>query len=671
MEKCFDFTKPGGGSHNGGEMTELLEVKNLSVSFETDQGEVQAVRDVSFTLRPGETLAIVGESGCGKSALCKSIMKLLPASARIKSGSICVNGVEISGYREREMQKLRGKLFSMVLQDPLTALNPTMSVGAQIAEAVRVHQPKISRKAVHDRVLELMRLVEIDRAQELMNLYPYSFSGGMRQRCVLAIALAGSPAILFADEPTTALDVTIQAQILKLLRDIQQTLGMASVLVTHDLGVAAQAADRVAVMYAGKIVETGTAEEIFRDPRHPYTWGLMQALPSFSKDRETLDAIPGMPPALIDPPKGDAFACRNPYALAIDYEEEPPMFRVSDTHYAATWLLDERAPKITPPIALPVYIFPQKGAPGVQKPAEEQGGNEDRNEGEELHADAGRETSDEILLDVQHLTHTFLPDKKRAVTAVDDISFQIKRGEIFGLVGESGSGKSTVARCIMNIYQPRGRILYRGIDTCDREAFRANRKMLQSVRQIIFQDSDSSLNQRMKVCDIITEPMKIQHRIPPRGSYRAEAAFQMHYVGLDERYLDRHPFELSGGQRQRVAIARALTMEPELLVADEPIAALDVSIQAQIVNLFRHLQKEHGFSFLFIAHDLAMVRFLCDRVGVMRQGKLVEVGETKRLFAAPQHPYTKALLDAAYRIGSQNLKFCPRPQCRRFGMEEK
>ena len=671
MEKCFDFTKPGGGSHNGGEMTELLEVKNLSVSFETDQGEVQAVRDVSFTLRPGETLAIVGESGCGKSALCKSIMKLLPASARIKSGSICVNGVEISGYREREMQKLRGKLFSMVLQDPLTALNPTMSVGAQIAEAVRVHQPKISRKAVHDRVLELMRLVEIDRAQELMNLYPYSFSGGMRQRCVLAIALAGSPAILFADEPTTALDVTIQAQILKLLRDIQQTLGMASVLVTHDLGVAAQAADRVAVMYAGKIVETGTAEEIFRDPRHPYTWGLMQALPSFSKDRETLDAIPGMPPALIDPPKGDAFACRNPYALAIDYEEEPPMFRVSDTHYAATWLLDERAPKITPPIALPVYIFPQKGAPGVQKPAEEQGGNEDRNEGEELHADAGRETSDEILLDVQHLTHTFLSDKKRAVTAVDDISFRIKRGEIFGLVGESGSGKSTVARCIMNIYQPRGRILYRGIDTCDREAFRANRKMLQSVRQIIFQDSDSSLNQRMKVCDIITEPMKIQHRIPPRGSYRAEAAFQMHYVGLDERYLDRHPFELSGGQRQRVAIARALTMEPELLVADEPIAALDVSIQAQIVNLFRHLQKEHGFSFLFIAHDLAMVRFLCDRVGVMRQGKLVEVGETKRLFAAPQHPYTKALLDAAYRIGSQNLKFCPRPQCRRFGMEEK
>ena len=655
MEKCFDFTKPRGGSRNGGEMTELLEVKNLSVSFETDRGEVQAVRDVSFTLRPGETLAIVGESGCGKSALCKSIMKLLPASARIKSGSICVNGVEISGYREREMQKLRGKLFSMVLQDPLTALNPTMSVGAQIAEAVRVHQPKISRKAVHDRVLELMRLVEIDRAQERMNLYPYSFSGGMRQRCVLAIALAGSPAILFADEPTTALDVTIQAQVLKLLRDLQRELGMASVLVTHDLGVAAQAADRVAVMYAGKIVETGTAEEIFRDPRHPYTWGLMQALPSFSKDRETLDAIPGMPPALIDPPKGDAFACRNPYALAIDYEEEPPMFRVSDTHCAATWLLDERAPKVTPPISLPAHFFPQKGAPGVEKPG----------------ADVSREISEEILLDVQHLTHTFALDKKSAVTAVDDISFQIKRGEIFGLVGESGSGKSTVARCIMNIYQPRGRILYRGIDTCDREAFRANRKMLQSVRQIIFQDSDSSLNQRMKVCDIITEPMKIQHRIPPRGSYRAEAAFQMHYVGLDEKYLDRRPFELSGGQRQRVAIARALTMEPELLVADEPIAALDVSIQAQIVNLFRHLQKEHGFSFLFIAHDLAMVRFLCDRVGVMRQGKLVEVGETKRLFAAPQHPYTKALLDAAYRIGSQNLKFCPRPQCRRFGMEEK
>ena len=331
-------------------MSELLEVKNLSVSFFTPRGEVQAVRDVSFSLKAGEVLAFVGESGCGKSVLCKSIMKLLPASARTKSGSIAVNGVDITGYRERDMHKLRGKLFSMVFQDPMTSLNPTMTIGAQIAEAVKLHQPSLSQKERYARVAELMALVGIDRPAERMKLYPHHFSGGMRQRSVMAIALAGNPAILFADEPTTALDVTIQAQILDLLREIQQKLGTATVFVTHDLGVVARVADRVAVMYAGKIVEIGTAEEIFYDPRHPYTWGLLQALPAFSKGRETLTAIPGMPPTLIDPPEGDAFACRNAYALGIDYVQAPPLFRVTDTHYAATWLLDGLAPKIVPPV---------------------------------------------------------------------------------------------------------------------------------------------------------------------------------------------------------------------------------------------------------------------------------------------------------------------------------
>lgn len=330
-------------------MSELLEVKNLSVSFDTPEGELEAVRDVSFTLHEGEVLAIVGESGCGKSVLCKSIMKLLPDTARIKSGRIAVNGVDITDYKERDMSKLRGKLFSMVFQDPMTSLNPTMTIGAQIAEAVRVHEPKIPSAALRARVLELMELVGIERAAERMKQYPYSFSGGMRQRSVMAIALASKPSVLFADEPTTALDVTIQAQILDLLREVQSRLGTATVFVTHDLGVVARVADRVAVMYAGKIVEIGTAEEIFYDARHPYTWGLMRSLPSLSKGRDSLPTIPGMPPTLIRPPRGDAFACRNEYALAIDYEEEPPMFRLSDTHYAATWLLDERAPKITPP----------------------------------------------------------------------------------------------------------------------------------------------------------------------------------------------------------------------------------------------------------------------------------------------------------------------------------
>lgn len=331
-------------------MAELLKVDNLSVSFFTPQGEVQAVRGVSFALRPGEVLALVGESGCGKSVLCKSIMRLLPRDARIKAGSIVADGIDVTSCKESEMRKLRGKLFSMVFQDPMTSLNPTMTVGAQIAEAVLVHQPKLSKQALHDRVVALMELVGIEQPAARMQLYPYNFSGGMRQRAVLAIALASDPKILLADEPTTSLDVTIQAQILDLLREIQQKLGTATVLVSHDLGVVARVADRVAVMYAGKIVEIGTAEEIYDDPRHPYTWGLLRALPALCRGRDSLQVIPGMPPTLIDPPQGDAYASRNEYALAIDYEQEPPLFRITDTHFAATWLLDPRAPKITPPV---------------------------------------------------------------------------------------------------------------------------------------------------------------------------------------------------------------------------------------------------------------------------------------------------------------------------------
>ena len=331
-------------------MAELLEVKNLSVSFDTAQGELQAVRDVSFTLHEGEVLAVVGESGSGKSVLCKAIMKLLRKDARIKGGSILVDGVDITAYRPRDMERLRGKLFSMVFQDPMTSLNPTIAIGEQIAEAVRVHNRRLSRDQVHRRVIELMELVGIDFPEQRYGLYPYNFSGGMRQRSVLAIALASNPRILFADEPTTALDVTIQAQILDLLRDVQRKLNTATVLVSHDLGVVARVADRVAVMYAGRIVEIGTTEEIFYDPRHPYTWGLMRSLPAYAQRGEPLYTIPGMPPSLIDPPVGDAFACRNEYALAIDYEEAPPMFQLSPTHFAATWLLDQRAPKVVPPV---------------------------------------------------------------------------------------------------------------------------------------------------------------------------------------------------------------------------------------------------------------------------------------------------------------------------------
>ena len=331
-------------------MEELLKIENLSVGIASSAGKVQAVRDVSFTLHPGEVLAIVGESGCGKSMLCKSVMKLLPKSAKIEGGKVIANGVDITKYSDRDMRKLRGKLFSFVFQDPMTALNPTIPIGNQIAEAILVHEPKLSKDEVYSRVISLMELVGTQQPHERYKLYPYNFSGGMRQRSVMAIALASNPKILLADEPTTALDVTIQAQILDLLKEIQTKLGTATILVSHDLGVVARCADRVAIMYAGKIVEIGTAEEVYYDPRHPYTWGLMQSLPALNKGKEELKTIPGMPPTLIDPPAHDAFACRNEYALEIDYHEQPPMFQITDTHYAATWLLDPRAPKVESPI---------------------------------------------------------------------------------------------------------------------------------------------------------------------------------------------------------------------------------------------------------------------------------------------------------------------------------
>ncbi len=536
----------------GIDMAGSLEVNNLSISFMTAKGEVPVIRDAGFSLNPGETLALVGDSGCGKSVLCKGIMKLLPASAVIRSGNVLVNGVDITDYREKDMCRLRGRQFSMIFQDPMTSLDPAMTVGAQIGEAVKIYQPRISRKDLRKRTAELMELAGLEGAADRMELYPHQLSGGQRQRIVIAIALAGNPDILFADEPTTALDVTVQAQILSLLKEIQRKQGMSMVFVSHDVHVVEKMADRVVLIREGRLVEQD----------------------------------------FVKPWDGRMGTADRRHVLLKT---------------AGSLLLDDR---------------------------------EDRGE------------KSEVLLEVEHLTRTYAVHKKRVVRAVNDVSFQIRKGEILGLVGESGSGKSTIARCIMNIDKPeKGRITYKGIDLCDKKQFRVNKKMLQARRQLIFQDSDSSLNQRMKVCDIIAEPMKIQHIVPLRGTYRKEVEFQMRYVGLEPEYLDRYPSELSGGQRQRAAIARALTMEPELLIADEPVASLDVSSRAQIVELFRHLQKEHGFTFLFIAHDLALVRDLCDRVGVMHEGRLVEVAPVQELFKNPRHPYTCSLLAASLALG--------------------
>ncbi|MBQ8525235.1 MAG: ABC transporter ATP-binding protein [Clostridia bacterium] len=523
-------------------MNKLLEIKNLSVAIDTHYGKKDVLRDICLEVYPGEVLAVIGESGCGKTMLCKSIMRLLPRSAKIVSGSIIADGEDITGYSDRKMQSLRGRLLSMTFQDSLSALNPALSVGHQIGEAVSLHRPGLPKAQVRERVIELLESVEIHNPEQVYIMYPHSLSGGMRQRCVIAMALASEAKILLADEPATALDVTVQARILQLLKKIQKERDMAVVLVSHDPGVVAGIAHRVAVMQEGRIVENGITKDIFAVPRHPCTKSLLKNKPDFSKKSEI---------------------------------------------------------------------------------------------------------SGETLLEVKNLTHDFVINKHSVIRAVDNVSFSVRKGEIFGLVGESGCGKSTLARCIMNIYKPyAGEILYKGINVCDKADFRSNRKILQTKRQIIFQDSSSSLNHSMRVADIIAEPMRLCGISPKRGTYLKEAEFQLYHVGLNSDFLWKKPAELSGGQRQRVAIARALSVEPELLVADEPLSSLDAAVQAQIVNLFNHLRDEHGFSFVFISHDLSMVKYLCHRAGVMYKGRLVELAPVDELFSNPLHPYTRTLISS-------------------------
>ena len=628
----------------------VLELKNYSVSFDTPDGEVQAVRNVDLSVKKGEILCIVGESGCGKTVMCRSIMKLLPPNARIKNGEIRLCGENITDYKRKKMEKLCGSRMSMVFQDPMLTLNPTIPVGKQITEAI-VKNQKMSGDEAEKKAIEMLKLVGIPDAEQRYGLQPHFFSGGMRQRCVLAIALACNPQILFADEATTALDVTVETKILDLLLELREKTGISIVFVSHDLGAVARIADRVAVMYAGKIVEIGTAEDIYYDPRHPYTWGLLSSLPVFAGEEGVLNPIPGMPPSLLDPPPGDAFAVRNPQALAIDYKKEPPMFKVSDTHYAATWLLDERAPKIERPACL--NMWRNAGTCCAEKTGNKR--INDRKEGE--YSLPEEQMQAPVLIEAKNLKQYFRIRSDYTVHAVDDVSFRIREGEIVALVGETGCGKSTTARTLAGIYHPTGgEIFYRGEKVSDeKKSFSLKktgdsdiRKRMQEEIQMIFQDSGAALNLRMSIRQIMLEPVKISRKIRDRELLESKLQEILKETGLDAGILSKKPGELSGGQRQRVAIGRSLLMEPRLIIADEPIASLDISIQAQIVMLFKRLQKEKKFSFLFIAHDLSMVRFLSDTVGVMKNGKLVEMAPAEELFRNPVHPYTKSLLSAIH-----------------------
>ncbi|WP_155593750.1 ABC transporter ATP-binding protein [Lysinibacillus cavernae] len=601
-------------------MKKLLQVKNLSVSFNTYNGEVQAVRNISFDLFEGETLAIVGESGSGKSVTSKSLLRLNPTeTTMLKSGHILYNGHDILTCSEQEIRAIRGAEISMIFQDPMTALNPTMTIGKQIAESIKKHTT-LRGQQITNRVIELLQLVGIKEADKRYKQYPHQFSGGMRQRIVIAMALACEPRIIIADEPTTALDVSIQAQILELLKSIQQKMNLSIIFITHDLGVVAKMADRVAVMYAGKIIEIGLVDEIFYHCQHPYTQGLLAAMPNPDIDTDTLYAIPGTPPNLLHPPIGDAFASRNQHALKIDFKEEPPLFQVSDTHFAATWLLHELAPKIVP-------IHQQLAQ--VQQ---------------EKHKAPAVFDKEHPYLSLKEVKQHFSLGKNAVNKAVDGITFDIYKGEIFGLVGESGCGKSTTGRSIIGLNAiTSGEIRVDGRNINDNQTKKDKLAFNRKV-QMIFQDPYSSLNPRMKIADIIAEGLAI-HGIP-KNEWKPKIYELLNIVGLTKEYANRYPHELSGGQRQRIGIARALAVEPELIIADEPISALDVSIQAQIVNLLKKLQKERGLTYLFIAHDLSMVKYISDRIGVMYRGKIVELADSQELYDHPVHPYTRALLSA-------------------------
>jgi len=598
----------------------LLDVADLDVTFPTRDGDVRAVRDLSLELTPGETLGIVGESGSGKSTVALAILGLLPRNAVVK-GSVEVRGKQLLGLRERELATVRGTTIAYVPQDPLSSLNPAFSVGWQVAEPIWIRQG-VPKEQAHRRAVELLEAVGIPRAAEQARRYPHEFSGGMRQRVVIAIAMANDPDIIIADEPTTALDVTIQAQVLESLREARELTGASMILITHDLGIVAGMADRVMVMYAGKPVETGPVDDIFFRSRMPYTLGLLGSLPRLDVDSDApLRAIPGAPPSLIGMPPGCPFTPRCPVAIGRCAEEEPALLPVAAGHRVACHLaaevdktiFSERTVVPPPRTQLPPDGVPVIDVTGLVKHYPLTGGRLIRRTVGEAHAVCG-------------------------------VSLELRERETLGLVGESGCGKSTTARTILQLLPATsGSVRYEGAELTTQ-----TRRQLRPLRQhiqVVFQDPFASLDPRMPVGEIVAEPLHVHERWDhTAGPRRVDELFRL--VGLNPEHRNRYPHEFSGGQRQRVGIARALALEPKVLVLDEPVSALDVSIQAGVVNLLAELQERLGLSYLLIAHDLSVIRHISDRVAVMYLGKIVETGTRSAVYDAPSHPYTQALLSA-------------------------
>ena len=607
--------------------TPLLQIKDLHTDIEIRSGVVRALSGVDLHVKPGETLGIVGESGSGKTMTALSLMGLLPQGGKVSSGSIILDGQDLTQLPLKEKRKLRGTKVGMIFQDPLTSLNPTMKIGLQVCEPLRVHE-KLSKKEALARAVEILKRVGMPRPEVVINNYPHQLSGGMRQRVMIAMALVCKPRILIADEPTTALDVTTQMQILDLIDELRDEYKMGVILITHDLGVVAGHTDRVAVMYAGRIVETAPTKTLFTEPKHRYTSSLMAALPERALAAGTkLFSIPGTPPSLTNLPVGCRFAARCLWATD-ECRAAYPDLSGDENHTFSCFH--------------PVHEGDE--SPAVLQAKLDSGKVADA-------ADGTAQISHEVLLDVKEASREyesagsgFFKRDKGVVSAVDRVSITVKKGETYGLVGESGCGKSTVGRLIAGLEPPSGgAIELDGRDLATlrgRDAVRIHRDV-----QMMFQDSYAAMDPRMRIDQILAEPMSIQKT----GNARQIAARIMEIleqVGLTEEILDRYPHEFSGGQLQRIGFARSLTLAPDLIVADEPVSALDVSVQAQVLNLMKDLQLELGLSYLFISHDLAVVQYMADRIGVMYLGRIVEEGPAHEVVSNPKHPYTKALIDS-------------------------
>ncbi|MEU9835561.1 ABC transporter ATP-binding protein [Streptosporangium sp. NPDC048047] len=638
----------------------MLEVTGLHVTFGAGAGAVRAVRGVSYAVRPGEVLGVVGESGSGKSVTSLAVMGLLPPHARV-TGSVRLRGREILGADEKTLSAVRGGTISMVFQDPLSALTPVYRVGDQIAEAVRIHQ-RVSRGNAARRAVELLDLVGIPDAARRARAFPHEFSGGMRQRVMIAMAIANDPDVILCDEPTTALDVTVQAQVLEVLRRARRETGAAIVLITHDLGVVAGFADRVMVMYAGRPVETGPVDDVYLRPRMPYTAGLLAAVPRLDAAERPVP-IEGTPPSPAALPPGCPFEPRCPLAVPACAVAEPALEPVgSPGHLAACVrageieatggaVLAARPPGVLPVAGLPAEtdVPGRTGETAGGEVPEEPGGTAGERVPEGPGGRAARPRRDrEVVLAVDGLVRhypltkgTLLRRRIGTVLAVDGVSFDVRERETLALVGESGCGKTTTLMEILRLERPQGgtvTVLGRDVaalGTRDRMAIRRD-------LQVVFQDPMASLDPRMTVYDIVAEPLRT-HGVRRPGPRVREL---LRLVGLESGHAARHPQDFSGGQRQRVGIARALALEPRLVVLDEPVSALDVSVRAGVLDLLTDLKTRLGLSYLFVAHDLAVVRHLADRVAVMYLGVIAEIGRVDRVYAAPLHPYTRALLSA-------------------------